>query len=235
MLAPTEDMKPSPMRDGAYSAIIASTPVDRENAFKVRYSVYIQEQAKAYSAADHERKQLTDDLDATAAIILVADTKGPCGTVRANWAHSPDVKATYAHQFELSRFEQIHPRSISICSRLAVLRRCRGSRVGRMLFAEIYKYGLQNDTILCFAACAPALKPLFARYGFREYLPPHHDLAAGLLHRMVLVLDDIDYLEKIHSPFVVIAKELAVVGYARLWLNEIFAGNTHTGGAEETR
>lgn len=208
-------------QSAAHQAIIAGTQGERDSAFSVRYTVYIEEQAKRYSSADHASRRLMDKLDESATIILVFDRGGPCGTVRANWRSSPEARETYDHQFELTMFDLLDPGAISICSRLAVLRRCRGTRVAGLLFREIYTVGIQTGTIVSFAACAPFLRPLFSRFGFREYIEPWEDPIVGTLHRMVLVLDDLEYLSCVRSPFLGIARSLHVEHSTRNWLTEL--------------
>ncbi len=217
----------------AVRAVVATTPAERESAFSVRYAVYIDEQGKQYACADHRSRTMTDELDEDAAVILVSDFEGPCGTVRANWRSSSQVRATYDTQFQLERFGPLEPQGISICSRLAVLRRCRGTRVAGLLFREIYTVGIQTGTILSFAACASRLRPLFDRYGFREYIDPWDDPVVGRLHRLVLVLDDLEYLERVKSPFLEIAHALNVRHIERAWLTDVLASSPHATSCEQ--
>jgi len=208
--------------NGNYEATVALTPEARAAAYHVRYRVYIIEQHKAYPEADHERSWLTDKLDANAVIIIASGTEGPCGTVRANFADFKNVKETYEEQFELDRFQHVPNRAIAICSRLAVVRKYRATPVSRILFREIYRYGIGRGTRLTFQSCTPSLRPLFFRYGFREYLSPFLDPVVGPLHRMLLVLDDLLYLAKLRSPFLSIAEQLGVTSVKRPWLDEMF-------------
>jgi predicted GNAT family N-acyltransferase len=205
-----------------YTAAIASTEEERTKAYRLRYSVYIGEQQKEYPEADHHRAVLKDELDEHAAIVLVTRPDGnPCGTVRASFMDCEAVAETYQGRFELARFSQIPRRSIAICSRLAVLKSFRATAVARMLLTEVYQYGIEHDTQLCFEACAPMLKRFFIRYGFREHMPPYYDPVAGTLHRMVLVLDDISHLEQTGSPFLATARRLGVKNIVRPWVNEM--------------
>ena len=216
-------MSSAPAMDQAadFEAIVASTPDERAAAYRVRYSVYVGEQRKPYPDADHERCWLTDRLDANAAVILVTGTAGPCGTVRGCFADCEYVKETYEKQFALSHFSDLPDRSIAICSRLAVLHPYRATPVSRILFREIYRYGIGRDTRFTFEACAPRVRSIFVRYGFREYAPPYIDSVAGPLHRMLLTLDDLAHLERARSPFLSLAKELGVKHLSRPWLDKM--------------
>src|SRR5437899_231885 len=203
-----------------YTARIAAGEHDRLAAYKIRYKVYVAEQRKSYPSVDHVQQIFSDDLDSSGTIILVSGRSGPCGTVRANFFESPGVRSVYETQIDLSLFSSIPDHCISVCSRLAVLPEHRGRIVSGLLFSEIYRYGLSRNTQLCFEACAPSLLPIFRRYGFREYLPPCVDPIVGLLHRMVLLLDDLAHLEKVRSPFLGIAKQFGLGHKCRPWLEK---------------
>jgi hypothetical protein len=207
-----------------YTARIAATERDQLEAYRIRYAVYVAEQCKSYPSANHGRQMLSDDLDSSAAIILVSGEKGPCGTVRANFLDSAGVRSVYESQIDFSLLSSIPDHRISICSRLAVLPEHRGRIVSSLLFSEIYRYGLSRNTQLCFEACVPSLLPIFRRYGFREYLPPFLDPIVGKLHRMVLVLDDLAYLERVRSPFLRIAKQVGLAHQCRPWLEKRIEG-----------
>jgi acyl carrier protein len=204
-----------------YTAAIASTVEERVAAYCLRYSVYIEEQKKQYSEADHERRWLTDRLDANSAIVIGKTSAVLCGTVRASFLDSEVVKQTYDEQLGLSLFARVEPKAIAICSRLAVLRLHRATPVSSVIFSELYRYGSERGTQLCFVACASGLRSFFLQYGFREYLPPFPDHVVGTLHRMVLALDDLEHLERINSPYLPTARLLRVESVSRPWLEDI--------------
>lgn len=63
---------------------------------------------------------------------------------------------------------------------------------------------------------------MFLRYGFREFATEIEDAVAGKLHRLLFVLDDLDYLAKIRSPFLALARGRQISPQARPWLSQIF-------------
>jgi hypothetical protein len=113
---------------------------------------------------------------------------------------------------------------LSVCSRLATSVTHRDSRVRAMLFSTIYSRGLLRGTQICFATCAPPLLRMFVRYGFREFLSPITDPASGMLHRTALILDDLEHLERVHSPLHSIARDRGVKPNKRTRLEELFHG-----------
>ena len=142
--------------------------------------------------------------------------------MRASFLDSEVVKQTYQEQLGLSLFARVEPKAVGICSRLAVLRSHRATPVSSVIFSELYRYGSERGTQLCFVACASGLCSFFLQYGFREYLPPFSDHVVGALHRMVLALDDLVNLERTNSPYLPTARLLRVENVSRPWLEEIF-------------
>jgi predicted GNAT family N-acyltransferase len=187
---------------------VANTEADRRAAYRLRYDVYVAEQGKPYPEADHRRRLLTDELDPEGETIVIAAGQKVIATVRANWFDSAATMARYRDVFELSRFPSVLPSQIAVCSRLAASVEYRDATARQKLFEAIYEIGITRDTKLCFATCTSVLARLFRAYGFREYADTISDPVVGKLHRTVLHLDDIEYLERIRSPFVVVANNL---------------------------
>jgi hypothetical protein len=111
---------------------------------------------------------------------------------------------------------------MSVCSRLAVASEARGSVAMHLLFTTIYDYAITKGVHFCFVTCVPPLVRVFRRYGFREYALPIRDAAVGQLHRLVLVLDDLAHLERVHSPFFPIAVKRGIGAVQRPWLESLF-------------
>jgi len=203
-------------------ARVAVTTADRLAAVRLRYEVYIAEQGKAYPEADHDERLLSDELDPDAAVIVVESAGQIVGTVRANWFDSGATRARYSYVFELVRFPTFNPAEIAVCSRLAASMDHRHLRAREMLFETIYERGLDRRTRLRFATCATILLRMFRKSGFREYAVPIRDAIVGMLHRTVLVLDDLAHLERVHSPFWLMAQHCHVEPQGRPWLQNIF-------------
>ncbi|WP_347259323.1 GNAT family N-acyltransferase [Rudaea sp.] len=200
-----------------------STRDEKEQVFRLRYDVYVGEQKKAYPEADHVKRLLFDELDPDADIIAVKTAEGGIvGTVRANWFDSAATHAHYSDVFGIENFLGIDRGCISVCSRLAASPEHRHIRVRELLFESIYEHGLDRDTRLCFATCAPILLRMFGKYGFREFAAPILDPVVGKLHRTLLVLDDVAHLERVRSPFLEIAEARRAGVEPRAWLTKIF-------------
>lgn len=205
--------------DDVLRARVAQNAAERFASFRLRYDVYVAEQGKPYDSANHAERTLSDDLDDDGCTVIVESSNvGVVGTVRANWFDSDVTRTRYAAEFQLSRFSHVPLFQLSVCSRLAAAPEYRNMRARELLFETIYEIGIERrNTRLCFATCAPRLLRLFKRYGFREYLPPTQDPVVGLLHRVVLVLHDLEYLETVNSPFAGIAERMGVARSNDAW------------------
>jgi predicted GNAT family N-acyltransferase len=197
---------PAAQPDAHLHARLAMSEADRALAARLRYDVYIAEQGKPYADADHATRTWTDDLDAGSVIVLV-EKNGLCvGTVRASWFDSPAVMRRYGSTFSLSAFARTPAERIAVCSRLAVMPDERNSMVRNLLFCNVYEVGLARCTRLCFATCTRALLRMFRSYGFRDrpelILDPH----VGPLYSLMLDLQDLAWLQAVHSPFFEIAR-----------------------------
>jgi predicted GNAT family N-acyltransferase len=200
---------------------LALTPRDRIEAYRLRYAVYIAEQKKLYPDANNAECILTDDLDDVATTIIASRGEEVIGTMRNNWFDAPAVRSRYDSVTSLEFVSAFNPADISISSRLAVASTERSGEVRSALFNASYRYGILRNTKLNFIFCRPALTRLFRGYGWRLYGQPIHDSSAGLQDRLVLVMDDIEHLMKVNSPFVTLARDLGVRPKQRNHLREL--------------
>ncbi|HEY8010775.1 MAG TPA: GNAT family N-acyltransferase [Rudaea sp.] len=207
------------MDAGDYSTLVArraESERDQHAVARLRFDVYVAEHGKAYAGADHARKTLSDDLDADADIMLIEHMHaGIIATVRSNSLASTRARAHYSALFDLTAFGHVPHHDIVVCSRLAVSQEHRDSNVRAQLFEAVYLRRLALGTRLCFATCAPAHLGMFSGYGFREVAAPVNDPVGGVLHRILLPLDDLEHLERVDSPFATLARLFGIAEQRR--------------------
>ena len=63
----------------------AVTPEERDEVFRFRYQVYVEEMGRYRSVADHEGRKLIEADDATARLYYATDGERPVGAMRHNW------------------------------------------------------------------------------------------------------------------------------------------------------
>jgi len=184
---------------------------ERRAVFRLRYEVYVAEQGKSYALADHDGRLLKDDADDYAGACLFVTVGGQfVATVRTTHLEDETAFRAYRERFDLARYSTVSRKEMVVCSRLAILQKYRKTRVVNAVFEGIYRYGAERGVRLCFQYCAQALVPLFKHYGFREYAPVVQDAVLGGAHRMLLVINDLDHLRSVESPFHAVALELGL-------------------------
>lgn len=183
---------------------LAVSEPDRRAAYRLRYEVYVTEQGKSYSEANHEERILADHLDKDCSLLIAESDGAVIGTVRTNSLADEKVQNQYRY-LDFHSVPLVEPKASVVSSRLATERDHRNLGIRSKLFESLYEHHITRGTRHCFLVCAPPIVRIFRRYGFREYNTPIMDEVVGRLHRMVLELTDIGYLRSIASPFAPIA------------------------------
>jgi len=209
----------SPLNQGIK---VAQTDAERDAIYRFRYQVYIEEMGKPYRHADHERKRLSDPLDENATLLYFAREDKILGTLRINWGEDLTAFRTFAKSFNLGRFKSFPATSISFCSRLMVHKDHRSSAIAAHLSTAAYQLGRDRGVQFNFVHCVPRLLRLFERMGFRQYKQHFQDAEVGEQVPLVLVVEDIEHLKAIGSPFVAIALALPNNNRTSLWFASQF-------------
>jgi N-acetylglutamate synthase-like GNAT family acetyltransferase len=195
---------------------LASTSAERQAALELRRAVGLE---VGRGVASHA----SDALDAFAEILLVKNRGRVVGTVRTHsFAHSAS-RAVFAGLFELHGLAALPAAQVMVSTELAIAFDHRHSSVGDLLFEGLYDRGLMAGARLVFAACGTPWVWQFRRQGFREFAAPVLEAGLGRLHRMLLVLDDIEDLARVRPTYVPIALRHGVRGERRVWLDEAVA------------
>lgn len=202
---------------------VAHTENERSAIYTFRYRIYIEEMGKPYRHADHELKQLKDELD-DKAILLYATRNGEItGTLRINWGEDISAYTAFAESCALAHFRHFPAESLSFCSRLMVHKARRSSAVAAALSTAAYLTGRERSIQFNFSHCAPRLLSFFERMGFRQYTRPFHHAEVGPQVPLVLVLKDIEHLCASRSPFLRRALERPNSVNAATWFRNRFS------------
>ena len=77
----------------------------------------------------------------------------------------------------------------------------RNSPVLFHLLLAVFRHGLEQGVRFNFCDCAPGLVNLYERLGYRRYTENFVDPEFGLSIPLVLLVEDVEYLKSVHSPF----------------------------------
>src|SRR5262245_16374926 len=177
---------------------------------------------KPYRHADHERKRLSDPLDENATLLYFAREDKILGTLRIDWGEDLTAFMTLAKSFHLGRFNSFPGASLSFFSLLMVHKDHRSSAIAAHLSIAAYQLCRDRGVQFNFVHCVPRLLRLFERMGFRQYKQHFQDAEVGEQGPLVLVVEDIEHLKAIGSPFVAIALALPNNNRTSLWFTNQF-------------
>jgi hypothetical protein len=182
---------------------LATTVAEKEEIYRLRYQVYIEEMGggSRHSEADASLRQLRDDLDDKAYHFYVRQQGEIVACVRHNLRSDGPFECE--DFFAMERFAPAYPDRVSMTSRLVVHPKLRSSIVLRELACAGFEFGIRHTDIrFDFIDCHPRLIPIYTRLGYRIYDPGFRHPKYVYVIPMVLVVHDVEYLNKINSPFV---------------------------------
>ncbi len=184
----------------------AVTDHERDAIYRLRYQVYIEEMngAHRHREADAHNQQLRDAWDDRAHHFYAVQQ----GTVVAcaRMMMRRDGPLECEEHFNLERFAPWYPEHIGMTSRLALHPEHRGSHLLKQLTCAMYHFVREEGIRFNFIDCHTRLLPLYSRLGFRAYRPGFNHTQYTYVVPMVLVADDLEYLEQVKSPFIPVAK-----------------------------
>jgi predicted GNAT family N-acyltransferase len=184
----------------------ATTEHEREAIYRLRYQVYIEEMngANRHREANAQNQQLRDSWDDRAHHFYAMHQ----GTIVAcaRFITRRDGPLECEEHFNLERFVPSYPNSIGMTSRLALHPEHRGSHLLKQLTCAIYQYLREENIQFNFIDCHTRLLPLYSKLGFRAYRPGFNHAQYTYVVPMVLVVDDLEFLEQVRSPFVPVAR-----------------------------
>ncbi|MGB8698441.1 MAG: GNAT family N-acetyltransferase, partial [Thermosynechococcaceae cyanobacterium] len=164
-----------------------------------RFKLYPEEMSRIQFYADHEKKRIFEPLDATASIFAAYENGAIVGTLRLNYSKRSDL-SYYEEFYVMSQVGYFHQQRTSITTKLMLKPEYRKGTLAVRLANAAYALALKDRIRYDFIDANPHLIPFFEGLGYRihktDYHPEYGDVTV-----MVLDLEDINYLEKISSPF----------------------------------
>lgn len=182
----------------------AETEAERNEAYRLRHEIYIEELGDNKVPSDG---LMTDVIDDQARILMAFDDDKLVGTLRISWGGDGPLAAKLYKYFKLSRFSSVVVEDhIIVFDRFVVKPQCRGTQVPFQLLAAIAIFSLDHHVQLAFCSCNPHLLNLYLGLGFRTYASNYDSGGVGILVPLIFVCEDLDYLSKVGSPLLSFAK-----------------------------
>jgi N-acyl-L-homoserine lactone synthetase len=185
----------------------AATPQEREEVCRFRYQVYVEEMGKKLRHANHGERILREPFDDDSVLLYALEGGEVLGTLRWTPCAPHFLGPHLCRALELTRFTRLfRPERISFTSRFMVTARCRKSLVAGKLVQSVYRLARERDVQFDFIHASPALVSFYEHVGHRRYAGSFIDPDAGAQVPMVLVLEDVEHLHRVRSPFLRLAR-----------------------------
>lgn len=187
----------------------ARTEEQRERVYGFRYQVYVEEMNRYHSIADHVRRHLKEDVDAHSRLYMVTQGEQIVGAMRFTWGADAPFVARHISQYDLRPFlDRIPPELIVVGERFMVSPELRGTDLLFNMFATYLQFVNDNRIQLVFGDCEPHLLNLYQGLGFRTYSKRNvNSPETGYLIPLVMVPEDIDYMQRINSPLLKVLRD----------------------------
>ncbi|MDJ0553444.1 MAG: hypothetical protein QNJ68_03205 [Microcoleaceae cyanobacterium MO_207.B10] len=185
---------------------LAQTPEEREEVFKLRYQVYVEElgfwESFTNYEPNHKQKKVEDSLDLSANLFVAFNNDELVGSVRCNYTKNLDSDLDYYSKlYKISEtVGDAHPLYTSISGRFIVKGYLRGNLIGLRIVQACYKQVLLDGIKFDFIDALPCLVPFFEKLGYQTIGKINYSTYEI---RILMVLDilNIEHLEKVKSPF----------------------------------
>ncbi len=187
---------------------IAQSTLEKEAIYRFRYQVYVEEMGKRPGYADHHQKMLFDDLDETADLFMVEFEGEIIATARLNQMNNTDFGEHWRSVYRLDKWNKFDDSAISMSSRLMVALKWRGSAVLGGLLLALYENSRKKGVLFDFLNCTPSLLEFYEQLGYRRYSDGFMDKDAGYHLPLVLILEDVEHVRRVRSPFWRLARKL---------------------------
>jgi GNAT superfamily N-acetyltransferase len=182
------------------SITCANTQSELTQIFRFRYKIYIKEMNLTQFHADHCKETIEDPLDRGADNFAALQDGKIVGVLRLNRSSRSDL--SYYDDFlgMASVGASQHPAATSICTRLMVEPRLRGSTVALRLCQAVYSFALGNGIKFNFLDCNDHMIRFFEKLGYcRQNRAIHPEYGVGTVMRLDLL--DRMQLARTRSPF----------------------------------
>ena len=147
---------------------LAKTIEEREEIFKLRYEVFVEEIGYNLSHADNIKKIIREPLDNSAKIFAIFRNKQVISTLRINLSRNSDL-GFYSQIYKMQTLAgTAHPQYTSISNYLIVKKEFRGSPIildlARIFYEQLLLEGIKYD----FLDCETYMLPFYSRLGYKN-------------------------------------------------------------------
>ncbi len=216
------DAENSKLDAAAFQVKAVTDPAGLEGIFKLRYLVFTEEQGKHVGLADHDRQQLSDELDAHSKHFQVSHNGVVVGGMRIVYG-ADHISSEMRENLGIDHFlTKVSSKEIVFSSRLFILKEFRSTPALFKLFDFCYRSARENGAKFDIIYCKPNLVRLYEHLGYRRYRAYFDHPSLGLEVPMALATEDLVFLKAISSPLALSARHFPCDGKLNHWFENTF-------------
>lgn len=193
----------------------AVNQLEKEEIYRLRYQIYVEEMSKRIESADYQNRFLCDELDPWAVLLYAKIGSRIIATARVNIGTIKQYPVKLVQILALDQFAGAHNVSdpaFAYITKLMVVPAYRSSPALYLLIAKCYEICCDHQVDFAFGACNLQLLRLYEQMGFHRYTSNFVDPGYGLLAPIVLLINDIKHLRRVRSPLFRIARKRTEFG-----------------------
>jgi CRP-like cAMP-binding protein/GNAT superfamily N-acetyltransferase len=177
---------------------IATTTAEKEAVFRLRYEIYVEEMGRRQTYADHERRRIEEPSDERGHLFLAEDGGEVVATARMNFRRDGPLECE--ELYDTHKFSPFFPQAASMTTKLMVRPSHRNGGAAALVAMRAYEFARENGIRIDFIDTNPHLVRLYQQLGYRIYRDNIQHPDYGSVIPMVLLMEDLDNLERVRSP-----------------------------------
>lgn len=180
----------------------AKTAEEREQVYRLRYAIYVEEMNIFGDVADHERRLLLGENDQDARLLYAKRGDELVASLRLNLGKDAPFSDELEETYNLQRFRaKVADDKMLVLTRFMLKKEYRGSQLAYRMIEQVAVLCLQEQLDVAVCDCQPHLIRYYQRLGFRSYdCEVYNDPEFGIMIPLAFGVRDLDYLARIRSP-----------------------------------
>jgi len=175
---------------------------EKQAIYRHRYEIYVEEMDRYHGISDHENRVMVEDVDELSRFLYAELDGVVVGSMRWTWGGDSSFAKRHIDQYMLQPFlDCLPPGQLIVGERFMVSPDYRGTDLLSRMFVRYMNFCNENRIQLVFGDCEPHLLNMYQGLGFRTYSDRNiNSTETGYLIPLVLVPEDIAYMQRIKSP-----------------------------------
>jgi hypothetical protein len=193
---------------------------DLSDVLSFRYGVYLDELGWESPEADHDRRELGDELDRYAVVHSLVERGQIVGTLRTVCVADLPSLDPVASKGVRDGVERFGADAVVTTSRFMLSAHLRGGTSVLRLIKACQQYLSQRGVRLNYGDCSPQLLPFYEHMGYRRFAPAFNDPGYGWKFPILMVVADKERMTEVRSPLRSLIPDADDDREARQWFAE---------------